>query len=123
MKYTCPVCAFGELPEPPANYSICPCCGTEFGLDDFSVGHDVLRERWIASGAHWFATDEWPPPTGWNAFSQLARGGMLTRLTGTDTESTLFDLNVQGQRMQPEQIRVIEISNHTLTQRAEAAIS
>jgi len=34
MNYRCPVCFFDELPYPPRDYHICPCCGTEFGNDD-----------------------------------------------------------------------------------------
>ena len=27
----CPVCGYRGLEAPPANFLICPCCGTEFG--------------------------------------------------------------------------------------------
>ena len=32
--FQCPVCGYDQLPGPPANFSICSCCGTEFGNDD-----------------------------------------------------------------------------------------
>jgi hypothetical protein len=36
-KYICPVCLYTRLDEPPQEFSICPCCGTEFGVDDFAL--------------------------------------------------------------------------------------
>lgn len=57
--FACPVCGFDELTEPPydvygcASFDICPCCGTEFGNDDFGKSHEVLRENWINSGMKW----------------------------------------------------------------------
>lgn len=71
MKYQCPVCMFPELPYPPANYHICPCCGTEFGNDDDEYSHDQLREMWVATGAHWFFGRS---PEGWNPWLQLIEG-------------------------------------------------
>ena len=44
MNHRCPVCMFDRLPYPPADYHICPCCGTEFGNDDAEFSHDQLRE-------------------------------------------------------------------------------
>jgi hypothetical protein len=67
---TCPVCAYRELPYPPNNYNICPCCGTEFGNDDQLVTHFQLRQQWIANGAHWFFGD---PPVNWDPYVQLSR--------------------------------------------------
>jgi hypothetical protein len=55
---------FRNLPYPPSDYHICPCCGTEFGNDDVEFSHEQLREMWIAAGAHWFfgrAPDHWNP--------------------------------------------------------------
>jgi hypothetical protein len=73
MNYRCPVCFFPRLPYPPADYHICPCCGTEFENDDRLYSHEQLRERWIANGAHWFFGD---PPENWNPWKQLAEGGV-----------------------------------------------
>lgn len=72
MTYGCPVCLFAQLPYPPQDYHICPCCGTEYGNDDFEFTHEELRGKWIANGAHWFYEN---PPDGWNPWSQLIRGG------------------------------------------------
>ena len=73
MNFTCPVCAFA-LNEPPADYAICPCCGTEFGLDDFESSHKELRFNWVARGAQWFSPYT-VPPQGWNPLLQLLRAG------------------------------------------------
>jgi hypothetical protein len=65
MQYICPVCAYPELTHPPADYMICPCCGTEFGHDDFAASYEELRRAWLAAGAPWFS-EETPPPPGWS---------------------------------------------------------
>jgi hypothetical protein len=59
------------MPYPPMDYNICPCCGTEFGLDDVEKSHAELRMEWVRSGARWFS-DELVPPDLWNPFVQLA---------------------------------------------------
>ncbi len=70
MTYRCPVCFFSEMPYPPQDYHICPCCGTEFGNDDVEYGYDELRYQWIIGGAQWFFDQ---PPDGWSAAAQLAK--------------------------------------------------
>lgn len=80
MSYTCPVCGWPELSEPPydesgcASFEICPCCGVEFGYDDAVKGetHERARARWIAGGMKWWSTSR-PAPKDWNAPRQLAR--------------------------------------------------
>lgn len=72
MKYRCPVCAYADLPYPPKDYHICPCCGTEFGNDDSRFTHAQLREMWVAGGARWFFGN---PPQAWNPQLQLIEGG------------------------------------------------
>lgn len=72
MKYLCPVCGYDSLTAPPADYSICPCCGTEFGYDDFNRTWPELREKWLKSGAQWFS-DRTHAPQGWNAADQIAK--------------------------------------------------
>jgi hypothetical protein len=72
MNYRCPVCFFDELPYPPRDYHICPCCGTEFGNDDAEVSDSRLREIWITQGAKWFFGK---PPEGWSPWHQLAESG------------------------------------------------
>lgn len=64
MRHRCPVCFYDDLPYPPADYHICPCCGTEFGTDDAEAAHQQLREEWIDGGAKWFfgtAPEHWKP--------------------------------------------------------------
>ena len=67
MTYTCPVCFYGGMTEPPQDYNICECCGTEFGYDDEFRSHDELRTEWIALGAKWFYGT---PPANWNPWKQ-----------------------------------------------------
>ena len=71
---TCPVCLYPNLPYPPRDYHICPCCGTEFGNDDAEYSHDRLREMWIAGGANWFFGRA---PDYWNPWIQLVEGGRI----------------------------------------------
>ena len=73
MKYTCPVCGFDRLNEPPTGWSICRCCLTEFGYSDASWTHLELRQDWIAAGAPWGGG--LPEPEGWSAVSQLRNIG------------------------------------------------
>ena len=70
--FSCPVCLFSKMPDPPQDYHICPCCGTEFGNDDADSTYDELRTAWIANGAPWVFK---PPPAGWSPWSQLVDGG------------------------------------------------
>ena len=72
MDYRCPVCFFDEMSDPPQDYNICPCCGTEFGNDDVEYTYAELRQQWADSGAQWFFGQ---PPANWNAWAQLASGG------------------------------------------------
>lgn len=57
--YTCPVCCYPALDEPPVNHAICPCCGTHFAYDDANTAHAVLRRDWLDAGACWF--DDYDP--------------------------------------------------------------
>lgn len=74
MNYQCPVCGFPNMEEPPAEYAICICCGTEFGYDDRRSTHEQLRQRWIANGAMWWSGD-YPKPANWSAMVQLRNLG------------------------------------------------
>jgi hypothetical protein len=65
---TCPVCSYKNMPFPPEDYNICPCCGTEFGNDDANTTHDELLARWLHNGAPWFFG---AAPLGWNPYLQL----------------------------------------------------
>jgi hypothetical protein len=68
MKFTCPVCYYVGMQDPPMDYNICECCGTEFGNDDEMYSYGELRAQWIAGGTKWFFGN---PPVGWNPWSQL----------------------------------------------------
>jgi hypothetical protein len=76
MKYLCPVCGFDNMPFPPEDHNICPCCGTEFGYHDLRMSHQELRERWAAGGASWFSA-AMPQPLGWNWYIQLFNAGFV----------------------------------------------
>lgn len=76
MKYVCPVCGYPELEEPPATFEICPCCGTEFGLDDADISHGELRRAWLLAGAPWFSQFT-HAPAGWNPYRQILKAGLV----------------------------------------------
>lgn len=43
------------------SYEICPCCGAEFGCDDYTPESTMAyRDKWINSGAEWFDQDMMP---------------------------------------------------------------
>lgn len=65
--FTCPVCFYSGMTEPPQDYNICECCGTEFGYSDEYRTHKDLRDDWLRSGAKWFFGE---PPIGWNPWRQ-----------------------------------------------------
>ena len=71
------MCAYLGFSSPPEEFSICPCCGTEFGVDDFALTPEAilearrqLRTEWLLAGAPWFDPGT-PQPAGWNARDQL----------------------------------------------------
>jgi hypothetical protein len=90
----CPVCFYPDLEEPPREFSICPCCGTEFGVDDYSprgispdVIHRDLRWQWLERGAPWF-DPETPKPDGWRGSEQVWNSPYWLR-TATSAAPTL----------------------------------
>lgn len=68
----CPVCNFHDpgMSSPPEAYYICPCCGTEFFLDDEFKSHAELRLEWMARGMPWFSNFT-ARPDGWDPWKQL----------------------------------------------------
>lgn len=55
MSYLCPVCDYAMQDSPdPALFNICPCCGTEFGYDDFFLTHAEIRALWLRNGSRWW---------------------------------------------------------------------
>ena len=99
VRYRCPVCMFDALPYPPADYHVCPCCGTEFGNDDEDFSHSQLREMWLATGAHWFFGT---PPPGWNWLTQLYNAGLIQMtMTGVEAIVELESVSVPGPILHP----------------------
>ncbi len=89
MKYSCPVCGFNGMAKPPADYYICPCCGTEFGYDDIAHSWSELRDRWLKKGGLWFSRHV-SSPAGWNPALQLLEAGFVEqRVTAENLEETL----------------------------------
>jgi hypothetical protein len=89
MKFRCPVCMYPDMPYAPANYDICPCCGTEFGNDDDFYTHEELRRAWIEADAPWFFGDA--PPL-WNPWKQLEEARQFQEipwLAGIKIQSTV----------------------------------
>jgi hypothetical protein len=74
MKHACPVCAFDEMPFPPEDHNICPCCGTEFGYHDRIISHRDLRRKWIENGCPWFSRGM-SAPKGWSPLVQMLNAG------------------------------------------------
>ncbi|MDL2302256.1 hypothetical protein LJC58_07870 [Lachnospiraceae bacterium OttesenSCG-928-D06] len=79
MKYRCPVCNYDGLFEAPydddgvGSYEICPCCGFEFGCDDFPEKEKqqyMWKQNWIDGGCVWFSKSR-KPPQGWDLHMQL----------------------------------------------------
>lgn len=51
-------------------YEICPCCGVEFGYEDFSIESVIkYRSDWIKNGTIWFMKKQ--KPLEWNLELQL----------------------------------------------------
>jgi len=92
----CPVCGYPEMTEPPKDYYICPCCGTEFGNDDSVFTYDELRRAWLANGAHWFSRAT-PPPHNWNPYEQLFNAdlGYGTNAISQEPKFSVVDLGVR----------------------------
>lgn len=61
MPYSCLVCAYPKLKEPPhsasggGSYEICPACGYQYGVDDDDRGITPAQWRatWVKNGAKW----------------------------------------------------------------------
>jgi len=89
MAYQCLVCGYRAMPYPAVPYNICPCCGTEFGVDDRSIDYPTLRHDWIVEGMPWF-DDITFPPRDWSPTVQLITAGFASSLvmpTGQGTVS------------------------------------
>lgn len=67
--YTCPVCGFG-MAEPPADFNICLCCGTEFGVGVSGHVLSDLRELWMRGGMRWWSVFS-ASPANWDPYTQV----------------------------------------------------
>jgi len=93
VTYTCPVCGYDGLEYPPAEFMICPSCGTEFGNDDFELSYAELRQRWINNGMRWWS-DARAAPKGWNPFRQLQQFTGILYAARETTSTQYQDLTV-----------------------------
>jgi hypothetical protein len=60
---------WGEDGETPS-FSICPCCGVEFGYEDsLPEGVRAFRKEWLGAGAPWFRPTS--KPENWNLEAQM----------------------------------------------------
>lgn len=75
MTLTCPVCGYDQINEAQLKWSICPSCGTQFGLSDNGRTYGELRHDWIYNtGAQW--QDAYlQAPRHWSPVSQLRNIG------------------------------------------------
>jgi hypothetical protein len=69
--HICPVCGYNGLIDPPANFTICPSCGTEFEYDDAFSTHAELRASWLRGGAKWWSPVD-PEPPDWDPYLQVS---------------------------------------------------
>jgi transcriptional regulator with XRE-family HTH domain len=58
------------MPYPAVPENICPCCGTEFGVDDDYHSPEELRSTWIENDFPFFS-DLTQPPKNWSPYRQL----------------------------------------------------
>ena len=80
--YICPICGYTALEELPweddgqtPSFTICDCCGVEFGYEDATQkGKSKYRDQWIASGGKWF--NEAKRPENWDMKDQLKNIGV-----------------------------------------------
>ncbi len=82
MTYKCPVCNYKGLYEQPYNVQgygsdeICPCCGFQFGYDDYpdkEIAQMNWRKKWIDGGFLWYSKSRMPPEE-WDGHKQLNEG-------------------------------------------------
>jgi len=77
--YICPVCGYDKIVNPiydsngQGTYEICPCCGFEFGSDDFPDKEQAFknwRTHWIEKNYLWFSNYT-KKPENWEPQKQL----------------------------------------------------
>ncbi|TWV06061.1 hypothetical protein FQ707_14610 [Bacteroidaceae bacterium HV4-6-C5C] len=75
-NHNCRVCGLYITTKPWGNdgqnptFEICPCCGVEFGNEDYSLDSiRNFRKEWLGKGAPWF--DPKQKPLNWKLEDQL----------------------------------------------------
>ncbi|GAB2947739.1 hypothetical protein GCM10027048_10900 [Hymenobacter coalescens] len=60
---------WGEDEQTP-DYTICDCCGAEFGYEDYTpISARAYRQQWLTAGAKWFTPKQ--RPANWHVDLQL----------------------------------------------------
>jgi len=104
MSYQCPVCGYDRMSESPKDFAICPCCGVEFGYDDFECSHSELRSQWISKGMPWFSQYTLAPQN-WNPYLQLAQIPQSASSEKSEGDPVFISVNVGNTR------RIIEAAD------------
>lgn len=99
MNFQCPICGYNRLQERPVDFSICPCCGVEFGYDDFECSHSELTQGWIKKGYRWFSAYT-NPPVNWDPKQQLIDAGIFGINEDPNTDVSQGDVVWSG-NLQP----------------------
>ncbi len=94
-KYICPICGYDKLDEPPygengePSFEICPCCGFEYGYDDFDQHYtfESYRANWLKKGAKWVDKDL--KPNDWDLEKQLTN---IEKLQFKENYSKMFSI-------------------------------
>jgi hypothetical protein len=82
------------MPYAPVPFNVCPCCGTEYGVDDHSRSHPQLRHDWVVAGTPWFS-DVRKPRKEWSGARQLIDAGFgsdLVMTIGLATRTSYQDI-------------------------------
>lgn len=79
MLHKCPICNFKGLYQAPYNIQgvgsdeICPCCGFQYGYDDYpdkKMAQLEWRKKWAEGGFQWFSKTR-ITVEGWDGYKQL----------------------------------------------------
>lgn len=97
------------MPYAPVPFNVCPCCGTEFGVDDRKAKHWELRQAWINAGKQWF-DDIMSPPKNWDPQLQLLNAGfgpiLITAENSETQQATLSVMPTVWDRHELERFHV-----------------
>jgi hypothetical protein len=101
MSIMCPICGYPDIREPSLKWSICPSCGTQFGLTDRGRTHDEIRAMWIAGGARWHSSVVTRPPN-WSPLQQLAN--INYKPTSEDVRAMVSRTEVASVALKPSSV-------------------